>query len=540
MKRLLSLVISAIFATGIINAATITPNQAMSIAQRFSRVNLTPNILQGNATTLQMAYAARNGQHIDYYAFNRGNDSGFIIVSGDDTTVPVWGYSEQGTFDINRLPCNMLAWLEEYQQQLQWLRDHPDAAPRKTTTLTTSVSPLLSTIWGQGSPFNRFCPVIDSRHCVTGCLATALAQIMYYHKWPNRGEGDNSYSLTQPDGSTINVSADFSQSYYQWDSMLDSYNVNYTSAQANAVARLMSDAGVAIYMKYGPSSSSANYSDIMQALIANFDYNPSIKYYLKDYYSGDWDAMLRAELDTRRPIYYSGQTNSNSGHAFVLDGYRSDGYFHVNWGWGGDCDGYFLTSLLSPTSSSNYSYNQRAFTDIYPDKTGQGGLMLKKFITPVAPTMPANDMRATFEVQALGGPYSGNVRVAFATKTGEDSYSWNYSKNIYIELAAGERKTIHVYGSSTMTTGKTYYLFLINPYISIANYYWGKVAPFVIGEWPAISGDVNGDKEVNIADINAVIATILGVTNDPACDVNNDTEVNIADINAVINIILNQ
>lgn len=246
MKRLLSLAISAVFASGFINAATVTSDQAVAIAQRFSHDNFTPKLLQGSAPALQMAYAARSGQYTDYYVFNRGNGDGYIIVSGDDMTVPVWGFSESGSFDTNLMPCNMRAWLEEYQRQLQWLRDHPEDAQRTTPTLTSSVSPLLSSTWDQGAPFNRFCPVVDSRRCLTGCLATALAQIMYYHKWPNRGEGDNSYSLTLADGSIINVSGDFSQSTYQWDSMLDSYNFNYTNTQANAVARLMSDAGVAI------------------------------------------------------------------------------------------------------------------------------------------------------------------------------------------------------------------------------------------------------------------------------------------------------
>ena len=205
----------------------------------------------------------------------------------------------------------------------------------------------------------------------------------------------------------MTLSADFSQSTYDWDNMLDSYNSSYNEVQANAVARLMSDAGISIDMEYNSGESYAYYSHAIEALMAYFDYSTSMSYLLKNGYSGDWDEMLRGELDANRPIFYFGQTPTNAGHAFVLDGYDDNGYFHVNWGWYGWCDNYFLTSLLRPyvgnnnPDEANYSYDQGAIVGIQPDATGSGAIVLKSGITPAAPTMPANDVRASFDVQSL-------------------------------------------------------------------------------------------------------------------------------------------
>ena len=283
--------------------------------------------------------------------------------------------------------------------------------------------------------------------------------------------------------------------------------------------------------------------------MAYFDYSTSMSYLLKDSYTGDWDEMLRNELDANRPVYYFGQSPTYAGHAFVLDGYDDNGYFHVNWGWYGWCDNYFLTSLLRPyvgdnnPEEANYSYNQGAITGIQPDVTGGGAIVLKSGIIPAASTMPANDVKASFDIQALGGPYTGTLNFVVCSKTGDDSYSW-YNSNVVrinLSLAAGERKTIEVNRAfNNLTEGNTYYFFLINPYITIANYYWCTPVGFTVGAWPVMSGDVNGDHNVNISDVTALINLLLssGTISNEAADVNKDGNVSIADVTALIDYLL--
>ncbi len=550
MKRIFLFISMMVLAAAGASAASVTVAQAQAAAQRFTQQNRM-RFASGNAgENLQLAYTAHsNGIDADYYVFNLNADGGYIVVGGDDLAQPVWGYSTRGEFDFDKLPENMRWWLSEYQRQLNWLRENDEAGTRQLTTLSRSVAPLMSSIWGQNEPFNRYCPRIGNNIAPTGCLATAMAQIMYYYQWPMHGDGSHSYTLLPNGGNAMTLSADFSQSIYDWNNMLNSYQSSYNETQAVAVAKLMSDVGISIDMEYGTYESSAYYNKAIEAFMAYFDYSPSMSYLLRDSYSDDWDEMLRNELDANRPIFYFGQTPANAGHAFVLDGYDNNGYFHVNWGWNGSYNNYFLTSLLRPYADSNnpdkynYSYSQGVIAGIQPDATGTGAIVMKSGIIPEASTMPANDVKASFDIQALGGPYTGELTFVVCSKTGNDSYSW-YTSNVVtinVSLAAGERKTIEVNRSfNYLTEGETYYFFLINPYVTIANYYWCTPTSFTVGDWPIILGDVNGDRNVNISDVTALIDLVLGggTVNNEAADVNKDGSVNIADITALIDYVL--
>lgn len=550
MKRIFFLISMMVLAVTGVHAASVTIAQAKAAAQRFTQENRS-RFASGNAgDNLQLAFTARsNGIDADYYVFNLKGDGGYIVVGGDDLAVPVWGYSTRGEFDYDKMPENMRWWLSEYQRQLNWLRENVKAGARQVAKLSRSVAPLMSSIWGQDEPFNMYCPHIGNYIAPTGCLATAMAQIMYYYRWPQQGAGSHSYTFTPYGGQQMTLSADFSQSTYDWDNMLDSYNSSYNEVQANAVARLMSDAGISIDMEYNSGESFAYYSHAIEALMAYFDYSTSMSYLLRNGYSDDWDEMLRGEIDANRPIFYFGQTPTNAGHAFVLDGYDDNGYFHVNWGWYGWYDNYFLTSLLRPyvgnnnPDEANYSYDQGAIVGIQPDATGSGAIVLKSGITPAAPTMPANDVRASFDVQSLGGPFNGTLDFIVCRKTGDDSYSWYYSNvmTINLSLAAGERKTIEVSRAfNNLTEGETYYFFLINPYITIANYYWCTPVGFTVGDWPVMLGDVNGDRKITISDVTALIDLLLSgeTVNKEVADINKDGNVTIADVTALIDYLL--
>lgn len=262
-----------------------------------------------------------------------------------------------------------------YQRQLEYLSKHPEEfasstsvqesriSGTKSANLATSVAPLLGRIqWNQDSPYNNLCPIINAstgERAATGCVATAMAQVMRYYKWPARGAGSNQYTY-----SNNTLYLDFSQTVFDWNNMTETYSATSTQAQNDAVATLMYNCGVAVKMSYGPSSSAYS-NDMALALINNFGYDPKLQYANRNYYTKtEWQDLLKTDLDALRPILYGGNSDSG-GHQFVCDGYDTNNLFHINWGWGGQADGYFEISALNPESvgigggnGGGFNYNQ--------------------------------------------------------------------------------------------------------------------------------------------------------------------------------------
>ncbi|BEG98863.1 hypothetical protein BSYN_11280 [Bacteroides sedimenti] len=323
-----------------------------------------------DGATLKLVYtcadriATRSSdRNVYYYVFNIGENNGFVIVSGDDRAKDILGYSDGGSFDINFLPPNFVYWLDCYKQELQALMEQPDTEiiasavqlnalneNVREATYTPSVAPLLGGIkWDQRAPYNDLCPIINtstSERAATGCGATAMAQIMRYHKWPVSGTGSNTYT---PEGFTTPLSVDFSQTTYDWVNMPETYNSTSTAAQKNAVATLMYHAGVAASMNYGIESVTPIHY-LARALINNFGYDSNLQIYERNFYSmPELVNLIKTELNAKRPVIFSGES-SDKGHAFICDGYDSDGLYHFNWGWSGLSDGYFELSALNPLS----------------------------------------------------------------------------------------------------------------------------------------------------------------------------------------------
>lgn len=555
MKKIIVVTVVAALAVLGMEANPISVDRAMEIAAQFTQQGHLKSF-SGNHHQLQLAYASWNTRgSVDYYVINREADNGFIIVAGDDISMPVWGYSEQGTFDIYQIPENMRWWLSEYQRQLQWMCDHPETQPRKSVIISKSMGPLLQMSWNQTKPFNNYSPLVSggpNGRAYSGCVATAMAQIMKYYNHPQKGYGSNSYTFMM-NGSPVTLSADFSQSTYRWGEMLYYYYTNgYSATEATAVAQLIRDAGIAVNTKYGAEGSSANTNNVLVALVSYFDYSPSISYLLKDEYSGSWDRVLKSEIDARRPILYRGnksESQGGGGHAFVVDGYDNAGYYHINWGWGGNYNGYFAIDLFTPYYQSHqygegYNTYQGAIIGIERDNSGAGGIVLKSSIVPGNSVMPANDVRASIDVQALNGPYTGTLRVGIATQKENGGYTWEDENEFTEEISveADQVKRIDLIGSFNLTEGKTYYFILLNPYITCVNYLWCDAVPFTVAVLPPIPGDVNNDKAVNISDVNAVIDLILsgGDSSNGRADVNGDGIINITDINLIIHIILDE
>ena len=336
------------------------------------------------------------------FVFN-STDEGFVLVSAEDNARAVLGYSDNGTFDANNIPANMQFWLQMYADELRregavsdrgekgdeakkairreakGERREAKGERRETSTETyPTISPILGeTIWGQGKPFNNKCPEINGERAVTGCVATALSQIMYVHQYPTQGIGSHSYTT---ESKNLTVSADFGNTTYDWANMIPNYNDSYTTTQADAVATLMFHAGVAADMDYTVEGSGAFSSPALAAMTEYFGYNKAINVLPKDFMKEeDLLQVIATDLQAGRPVYVSGHTVNLEGHAFVCDGMKSDGYLHINWGWNGMANGYFAISALAPEvqgtggSASNLAFTEGVciYSNIKPSVGGE-------------------------------------------------------------------------------------------------------------------------------------------------------------------------
>ena len=370
MKRLLFLLTFTMAAVSMMQAGPVNASHARQVANQFFNAKTSRFMASANQTALQLAYTAEAER---FYIFDRREGPGFVIVAGDDRLPQVLGYSTTGTFDSDNLPLAMQDWMAEMNREIAYLQTHSGVKAHKPVQ-RTPVAPLMTTRWDQSWPYNLLCPTYTlgngtSERAVTGCVATAMTQIMNYHQWPLQGTGSHTYNCNVNDTDPTTLSADFSQSVYEWDKMLDSYDGNSSEESCYAVAKLMSDAGISIDMGYG-SSSGAQETAVLKALTSYFGY--SNRHYLlsRDLYAADeWDQLLVDEISAGRPALYCGYSytqGSLGGHAFVFDGIDADGLFHVNWGWGGNSDGFFMVSLLAPGSGMNFKYGQDCIFGIVP------------------------------------------------------------------------------------------------------------------------------------------------------------------------------
>lgn len=319
-----------------------------------------------------------------FYVIHPHDASGFVIMSGDERMYPVLAYSDHSDFSTEDMPEAVRMWLEGYAREYTAL---PQATPTATEEPITNdyitlsqnkrnwmpiqedgVSPLLGDRdWGQGVPFNNMTPLWTgtTTHCKTGCVATAIAQVMAYHRWPAQGQGVHTYTTPGVDGE---ITVDFSQSYYDWDNMLDVYIPNeYTATEGDAVALLMRDCGVAMDMRYEMNASGASTFEIPQLIPEHFDYTTDMTYLFESdlHEPVSWHRIVLRELNDKRPVIFSG--HGAGSHCFVVDGYQTRStsffpYYHVNWGWPSnrnheyDYRGYYLLSALKPTAEhSTYS-----------------------------------------------------------------------------------------------------------------------------------------------------------------------------------------
>lgn len=308
----------------------------------------------------------------EFYTFSIDGGRGFILVSSDDNTDPILGYSLHNTFNPKDLPSNVRAWLQGYEMEIRYNRTHAkscsDAKKQWQRLLSgavlpsvkATVGPFLTTTWNQSPYYNALCPYDSANNgrAVCGCTATATAQIMKFWNYPATGYGSCTYTHRR----LGELSADYNVNY-QWDSMPSALTANSSDAQINAVATLIYHIGVAVSMDYsanGSGGKTASYGyggepSSENAFKYNFKYSPYVWTAFRiDYTTDEWKALMKNELNNGRPILYAGYDEKQAGHAFVIDGYNTYGLYHLNWGWGGNADGDFRITNLNP---NDYNFN---------------------------------------------------------------------------------------------------------------------------------------------------------------------------------------
>lgn len=413
---------------------SIDPQRAALIAQRYVRL-----AGAGAAQAPARGVVATSGA--PYYLFNDARGNGFVVVAADDEMGEVLAYGTAGPLDtLNANPC--VKWLlEGYRLSYEALRQGKGRsraqASRNGAPFDKTVEPLLTSKWGQGHPFNAM-----TGYPYSGCVATAVAQLMYYHQWPAQGQGANTYTVTYYN---TTKSADFSQSHYDWEHMLPSYRypVSATAEEEDAVALLMNDVGTASFMQYTPSASGTQGVFAYQALQKHFDYTAA---YVTRATEGPnrFAEILRQELLNGCPVYLEGRpAGSASGHAWVTDGFDENGLFHMNFGWEGQGDAYYsITNLSVPETGGEFqgkplAFN-RAVTAILAHPNNGKYPDIDRSLLESSPQLMFNEggslrllgsVNKTFDTQATvrvemssfvnrGKPFRGDVGVAVCDKSG--------------------------------------------------------------------------------------------------------------------------
>ena len=382
-------------------AGPIDKEQAMQKAQRFYSDRGQTSKVRKLKQAPRAAEVSTAMENDCFYVFNAGEDDGYVIISGDDRTPDVLGYCDSGTFRADDMPENIKAWLDEYASQIRYLQDiqtreanltgasRAAAGAQARIATHPAVAPLLATKWNQDAPYNNQCPVFfdESKYgrAVTGCVALAMAQIMKFWNYPKTTlKYIPNYPCTTDWSSYIGSSStmridvpEVGITTFDWDNMLNTYDNSASDTQKKAVATLLQACATSAKAEFGINEvggTSADPQILKGALVRYFDYDKGMRYVSRCSYTADqWDELIYSEMKAHRPVFFSGNSTT-SGHTFVVDGYDGNGYYHVNWGWGGLNNGYFLLSVLNPEDESGigagkggYNLNVEAIIGVKPN-----------------------------------------------------------------------------------------------------------------------------------------------------------------------------
>ena len=368
-------------------AGPVTRDQAKQKAEAFLSGNVNGN---KRMAPRRGAVLRQVAQTDGYHVFNVGERNGFVIVSGSDQTQPILGYADDGWFDADNVPDALRLWLDDLQKAVKSV---DQGIPQKRTLLpgrklakrTTkhAVPTLMSCRWNQGDPYNLQTPsYIETRqdgttvthaHSATGCVATAMAQVMYYWKWPKTA--CKSIPQYSSDWNQQRTLGPLGPTTFKWDDMTDTYDGSSSQKAKDAVAELMKYVGYSIQMGYGPASGAYS-GNCGPALINYYGYAPTTQFVIHDNYTyPEWEDLIYGELALGRPVLMAGDNYERTGgHQWVCDGYDGNGLYHMNWGWGGMSDGYFLLTVMQPgaqgiggsTASDGYSMGHNIYIGLEP------------------------------------------------------------------------------------------------------------------------------------------------------------------------------
>ncbi|MDE5996815.1 MAG: C10 family peptidase, partial [Muribaculaceae bacterium] len=419
-----------------LSAAPLTPEQALN---RLKSSTAAKRVV-GNKP-FELAHTEKLNNQDYLFVFNRNND-GFIIASADDRMPALLGYSDNGAFDLATASPELKWWLGQYAVQASQSLNSvvsPLADEGGTDSSREEIPVLIKTKWNQGAPFNNDCPEDDGGKCVTGCVATAMAQVIKYHGYPSQGKGTHSYDWNKRE-----LIYDYGNAVFDFNNMIDEYNYSSdsgkptpTQEQEAAVANLMHACGVGVNMSYTSKESGAQDLNVAYALQKFFNYSSDIRYLDRELFSdNDWEDIVYEELKAGRPVIYGGSSNTG-GHEFICDGYK-DGYFHINWGWGGMSDGYFSLSVLDPkeqgiggaVSGNGYNKSQAIICGIQPKEEGDLRSSNPFFVTAgvIGADIYQAQMLVAFTEGYLGNYYPEEIKANFYIKAipesgGEAIYS---------------------------------------------------------------------------------------------------------------------
>lgn len=419
-------------------ARHISEDEAAAIATEFLNSTTVRQTPTKTAVHRAKAPNATEAGTAPFYVFNADNSQGFVIVSADDRAQRILGYSDKGTFDFTNLPPQLEAILDSCEMNLAHLPEIPHASWKAQSYAVTSVDDgivLKTADWGQGYPYNLCTPEVDGQHCPTGCVATAMAIVMKYNKWPGQARG----GIQKWTSNATEMSLEFDEFSFDFDNMPGNYAAGeFSDAQAMEVSRLMQAAGASVKTEYGIDASGANNWPIGHCMFENFSYSPDAQYIQMTNFSEDeWMNIIKEQIGENHLVVLTGVNyNTNVGHAFVCDGYDSEDFLHINWGWDGVNNGYFEPFLLG-----GFNWNIGMATNLYPDAVAEPTEYSPHFIDAtgnisrtyksvenVRQNEPFNVHLAT--VHLAGSKPTGHFSVALTDASGKLIEIWNY-ESIY-------------------------------------------------------------------------------------------------------------
>lgn len=383
MKKLFLTIIAVLVLTRPVNAEFVKPDIAARCAMGVLGMKELP--AYENRNSLYAPGRDGNDAVPEYYVFNNPQ-GGWVIIASDDRVNPIVGYSDKGAFNTSSMPENLQWWMDGVAGEIDAVRQSDlEATPSVRAaweSLMAGAMPvtegtrkyITTALWTQTKPYNDMCPIVsgENKRAVTGCVATAMAIVMHSNRWPAHGEGEigNYTTATNP---TFIPAYDMASHNYNWDVMwernvVNGNTVSWNSEQKQQVAQLMYDCAVAVEMDFSSESSSASSGSMLKAMKEHMSYSDKAMLLSRASYTLDkWFSLIKNEIDNGRVVYYAGVTEAG-GHAFVCDGYDTqDSKLRINWGWGGDCDGYYTLDLSIPQYNYQFSDMQEAIIGLAPD-----------------------------------------------------------------------------------------------------------------------------------------------------------------------------